>query len=134
MRETTSSSGAASSSGSLNGCTPSATPATSSNSRCSSAFGTVGTKETPSTSSRPSTSAHPAFDIVVGSSSFFLLVPVVLVVIFVLGWLGLEVARTRKQHCGVWPDPDPFSLGSAASRVLRLIAGHLRGRRAELGA
>src|SRR5271165_1995494 len=78
MRETTSSAGAASSSGSLNGCTPSATPATSSSSRCSSAFGTVGTNETPSTSSRASTSAHPAFDIVVGSSSFFLLVPVVL--------------------------------------------------------
>src|SRR5208283_1666138 len=76
MRETTSSAGAASSSGSLNGCTPSATPAISSSSRCSSAFGTVGTNETPSTSSRASTSAHPAFDIVVGSSSFFLLVPV----------------------------------------------------------
>src|SRR5205807_8847056 len=79
MRETTSSSGAASSSGSLNGCTPSATPATSSSSRCSSVFGTVGTKETPSTSSRASTSAHPAFDIVVGSSSFFLLIPDALV-------------------------------------------------------
>src|SRR5438309_5933660 len=81
MRETTSSSVAASSSGSLKGCTPSATPATSSNSRCSSAFGTVGTKETPSTSSRASTSAQPAFDIVVGSSSFFLLIPEVLVAI-----------------------------------------------------
>src|SRR5437660_1201869 len=74
MRETTSSSGAASSSGSLNGCTPSATPATSSNSRCNSAFGTVGTKETPSTSSRASTIAQPDFDIVVGSSSFLRLV------------------------------------------------------------
>src|SRR5271169_1867059 len=81
MRETTSSSGAASSSGSLNGCTPSATPAISSSRRCNSAFGTVGTNETPSTSSRASTSAQPAFDIVVGSSSFFLLVPVVLVAI-----------------------------------------------------
>src|SRR5271155_3814263 len=81
MRETTSIAGAASSSGSLNGCTPSATPATSSSSRCNSAFGTVGTKETPSTSSRASTSAQPAFDIVVGSSNFFLLVPVVLVAI-----------------------------------------------------
>src|SRR5499427_3410158 len=81
MRETTSSAGAASSSGSLNGCTPSATPDTSSSSRCSSAFGTVGTKETPSTSSRASTSAQPARDIVVGSSNFFLLIPVVLVAI-----------------------------------------------------
>src|ERR1700737_525156 len=81
MRETTSSPGAASSSGSLNGCTPSATPAPSSNSRCNSAFGTVGTKETPSTSSRASTSAQPARDIVVGSSSFFLLIPDVLVAI-----------------------------------------------------
>src|SRR5262249_37764257 len=81
MRETTSSSGAASSSGSLNGCTPSATPATSSSKLCSSDFGTVGTKETPSTSSRASTSAHPARDIVVGSSSFFLLIPEVLVAI-----------------------------------------------------
>src|ERR1700730_14952741 len=81
MRETTSSSGAASSSGSLKGCTPSATPATSSNNRCSSAFGTVGTKETPSTSSGASTSAQPALDIVVGSSSFFLLIPDVLVAI-----------------------------------------------------
>src|ERR1700730_16932002 len=94
MRETTSSAGAASSSGSLNGCTPSATPATSSNSRWSSALGTVGTKETPSTSSRASTSAHPAFDIVVGSSSFFLFVPVVLVAIGRSsdGW-GLEAGE-----------------------------------------
>src|ERR1700746_3697668 len=81
MRETTSSDGAASSSGSLNGCTPSATPETSSNNRCNSAFGTVGTNEPPSTSSRASTSAQPAFDIVVGSSNFFLLIPVVLVAI-----------------------------------------------------
>ena len=81
MRETTSSDGAASSSGSLNGCTPSATPETSSNNRCNSAFGTVGTNETPSTSSRASTSAQPAFDIVVGNSNFFLLIPVVLIAI-----------------------------------------------------
>src|SRR5215467_14096275 len=81
MRETTSSAGAASSSGSLNGCTPSATPDTSSRSRWSSGFGTVGTNGTPSTSSRASTSAQPAFAIVVGSSNFFLLIPVVLVAI-----------------------------------------------------
>src|SRR5437763_1387332 len=94
MRETTSSEGAASSSGSLNGCTPSATPATSSSSRCNSGFGTVGTKETPSTSSRASTSAQPAFDIVVGSSNFFLLVPVVLVaIIWTSGRWGLKIGE-----------------------------------------
>src|SRR5437867_12388882 len=39
-----------------------------------SAFGTVGTNETPSTSSRASTSAQPDFDIVVGSRIFLRLV------------------------------------------------------------
>src|SRR6266480_1931102 len=74
MRETTSSSGAASSSGSLNGCTPRQMPLASSRIWWNSAFGTVGTKETPSTSSRASTIAQPDLDIVVGSSSFLRLV------------------------------------------------------------
>src|SRR6266478_4181534 len=74
MRETTSSSGAASSSGSLNGCTPRQMPLASSRIWWNSAFGTVGTNETPSTSSRASTIAQPDFDIVVGSSSFLRLV------------------------------------------------------------
>src|ERR1700737_1864308 len=114
MRETTSSSGAASSSGSLNGWTPSATPATSSSSRCSSAFGTVGTKETPSTSSRASTSAQPARDIVVGSSSFFLLIPDVLVAIgrFLLCCYVETLSRCRP----------PFHLARA-----RLVAAISRG-------
>src|SRR5271166_742367 len=98
MRETTSSSGAASSSGSLKGCTPSATPAISSKSRCSSAFGTVGTKETPSTSSRVSTSAHPARAIVVGSSSFFLLVPTLVAI------LGPSLMSSHSLACRRTPD------------------------------
>src|SRR5438105_15792037 len=77
MRETTSSSGAASSSGSLNGCTPRQMPLASSRIWWNSAFGTVGTKDTPSTSSRASTIAQPDFDIVVGSSNFLRLVAAV---------------------------------------------------------
>src|SRR3954453_15170239 len=70
MRETTSSCGAASSSGSLNGCTPRQMPLASSNTLWNSALGIVGTNSTPSTSSRASIIAQPDFDIVVGTMIF----------------------------------------------------------------
>src|SRR5262249_7427099 len=74
MRETTSSCGAASSSGALKRRTPSAMPLSSSINGWNAAVGIVGTNSTPSTSSRASTSAQPAFDIVVGSRIFLRLV------------------------------------------------------------
>src|SRR5438105_10326204 len=76
MRETTSSCGAASSSGSLNGWTPRQMPLASSSTLWNSAFGIVGTNSTPSTSSRASISAQPDFDIVVGTMIFLRLIPV----------------------------------------------------------
>src|SRR3954452_12331057 len=74
MRATTSREGPASSSGSLYGCTDSATPAASSSSRCSSAFPAATSYGTPCTSSRASTIAQPALASVTGSSSFLILV------------------------------------------------------------
>src|SRR3954451_12612715 len=78
MRATTSRLGPASSSGSLNGCTDSATPAASSRSRCSSALPAATSYGTPCTSSRASTIAQPALASVTGSSSFLILVRLVL--------------------------------------------------------
>src|SRR5215213_9837875 len=100
MRATTSRLGPASSSGSLNGCTDSATPATSSSSRCSSAFGAVTSYGTPCTSSRASTIPQPALASVTGSSSFLMFVSAVWTIFLPRSRTGLAPAGSDQARSG----------------------------------